>query len=128
MPISPTKSSLMMFAQRPLSNVGGVGSFQRADADLQYLSLVAASALEKEPHSLLLLVAPTDTDPSKKDQTGVFLLAGPAGDVILVLFTVQICNFQVHKAYHNMGLCLLLYLHWTAMPSAQYCCLLPCPP
>ncbi|KAL0026038.1 hypothetical protein WJX79_004093 [Trebouxia sp. C0005] len=63
---------------------GGVGVFQRPDADLQYLSLVAAFALEKAPSCLLLLVAPTDTDPSRKDQTGVFLLAGPADRVDLV--------------------------------------------
>lgn len=63
---------------------GGVGSFQRPDADLQYLSLVAASALEKAPSCLLLLVAPTDTDPNRKDRTGVFLLAGPADQVDLV--------------------------------------------
>lgn len=61
--------------------VGGVGCFQRPDADLQYLSLVATSALQQEPNSLLLLVAPTDADPSKKGQIGVFLLAGPAGDI-----------------------------------------------
>ncbi len=59
---------------------GGIGSFQRPDADLQYLSLVAAAALERHPQSLLLLVAPTDTDPNRKDQTGVFLLAGAAGE------------------------------------------------
>lgn len=57
--------------------LGGVASFQRPDADLQYLSLVAAAALDKEPQSLLLLVSPTDTDNAKKGQTGVFLLAGP---------------------------------------------------
>lgn len=63
---------------------GGVGSFQRPDADLQYLSLVAASALDKAPSCLLLLVAPTDTDPNRKEQNGLFLLAGPADRVDLV--------------------------------------------
>ena len=54
--------------------------FQRPDADLQYLSLVAGSALEKKPESLLLFVSPTDMHNSMKGQMGVFLLAGPAGD------------------------------------------------
>ena len=60
---------------------GGIASFQRPDADLQYLSLVAGSALEKEPASLLLLVSPTDAQTASKGQTGVFLLAGPSGNV-----------------------------------------------
>lgn len=67
---------------------GGVACFQRPDADLQYLSLVAASALEKQPDALLLLVAPTDAPTSPKGQTGIFLLAGPADKVELVSKTV----------------------------------------
>ena len=109
MSVSPTDSSLMVFTQRLLSNAGGVGSFQRADADLQYLSLVAASALEKEPHSLLLLVAPTDTDPNKKDQTGVFLLAGPAGDIILMYSQCRYATFKCTKPI-TRGACVCLYL------------------
>lgn len=62
---------------------GGMASFQRPDAELQYLSLVAASALEKEPESLLLLVSPTDAQNGTKAQAGVFLLAGPAGEAHL---------------------------------------------
>ena len=60
---------------------GNVALFQRPDTDLQYLSLVAGSALEKEPASLLLLVSPTDAQTGRKGQAGVFLLAGPSGDV-----------------------------------------------
>ena len=54
--------------------------FQRPDADLQYLSLVAASAVEKEPETVLLLVSPTDVQNARNGQAGVFLLAGPAGE------------------------------------------------
>ena len=61
--------------------LGGIASFQRTDADLQYLSWVAAAALEEEPHSLLLLLSPSDSDNAKKGQTCVFLLAGPAGEL-----------------------------------------------
>lgn len=51
---------------------------------------MAASALEKEPSCLLLLVAPTDTDPNRKDQTGVYLLAGPAGGASIGSAHVQV--------------------------------------
>ena len=51
---------------------------------------MAASALEKAPSCLLLLVAPTDADPNKKDQTGVFLLAGPAGGASIGIAHVQV--------------------------------------
>ena len=66
-----------------LLSAGNVASFQHADSDLQYLSLIAAAALERQPQSLLLLVSPTDTDSAKKGQTGIFLLAGPSGEVSL---------------------------------------------
>ncbi len=56
---------------------------------------MAASALEKAPSCLLLLVAPTDTDPNRKDQTGVFLLAGPAGGASIGSALVQV-DIHVH--------------------------------
>ena len=59
---------------------GGVACFQRPDADLQYLSLVAGAALKIEPETVLLLVSPTDVQNARKGQAGVFLLAGPTGE------------------------------------------------
>ncbi|KAL3152409.1 Alanyl-tRNA editing protein Aarsd1 [Trebouxia sp. C0010 RCD-2024] len=70
---------------------GGVACFQRPDADLQYLSLVAGAALEKEPESVLLLVSPTDVQNGRRGQAGVFLLAGPSENVDLVSKQVAEC-------------------------------------
>ena len=44
---------------------------------------MAGSALEKQPESLLLLVSPSAGQNGRKEQTGVFLLAGPSGDAPL---------------------------------------------
>lgn len=81
---------------------GGFASFQRPDADLQYLSLVAGSALEREPASLLLLVSPTDAQTASKGQGGVFLVAGPSGDdapVPVQLSYCLLCGARVNQAF-----------------------------
>ena len=59
-----------------LAGSGGVAVFSRPQADLQYLALVAQTALAVAPKSVLLLLAPlTDSRTS-------FLLAGNPGDMV----------------------------------------------
>lgn len=97
---------------------GGVACFERPESDLQYLGLVAASALEQEPQALLLLVATADEKAGQTghEQAGVFLLAGPPGDLVLFVLDMVLYTYTPKYLYTFDVWCkwepLELFLFW----------------